>query len=122
MELAREIYRGQSGRVAPLSYPQAALVPQPLRSLDELVSRYYIRVLALDRPGVLAKIASALGACGVGIESITQRAASGGDVSVPLVLWTHEVKESAVREALVAIDGLAEVTAASSVIRIEEDL
>jgi homoserine dehydrogenase len=87
-----------------------------------LVSRNYLRIQALDRPGVLAKITHALGERGVGIESITQRAAAGGESSVPLVLWTHEVKESAVREALVAIDGLAEVTAESSVIRIEEDL
>ncbi|MCH7600459.1 MAG: homoserine dehydrogenase [Myxococcales bacterium] len=122
MELAREIRRGQSGRVAPLGFPQAALSPKPLLSLGDLVSRYYLRIEALDRPGVLAKIASALGKCGVGIESITQRAALCGETSVPLVLWTHEVKESALREALVLIDGLSEVTAESSVIRIEEDL
>jgi homoserine dehydrogenase len=90
--------------------------------MGELNSRYYLRVEALDRPGVLAKIASALGECGVGIESITQRAASPGEASVPLVLWTHDVKEASVREALVAIDGLPEVTAESSLIRIEEDL
>lgn len=76
----------------------------------------------LDRPGVLAKIAGALGECGVGIESITQRAAVTGERSVPVVLWTHEVKESRVREALVVIDSLAEVTAKSNLIRIEEDL
>ena len=122
MELAREINRGQSGRVAPLGFPQAALEPKPLLSLGELVSRYYLRVEAMDRPGVLAKIASALGESGVGIESIHQRAAAEGDTSVPLILWTHEVKESAVREALVTIDGLPEVTAESSLIRIEEDL
>jgi homoserine dehydrogenase len=122
MELAREIHRGQQGRVPPLGYPQAALTPKPLLSMGELNSRYYLRVEALDRPGVLAKIASALGECGVGIESITQRAASPGEASVPLVLWTHDVKEASVREALVAIDGLPEVTAESSLIRIEEDL
>ena len=65
---------------------------------------------------------SALGECGVGIESIHQRAAAIGESSVPLILWTHEVKESAVREALVTIDGLPEVTTESSLIRIEEDL
>jgi homoserine dehydrogenase len=81
-----------------------------------------VRIEALDRPGVLAKIAGALGESGVGIESIHQRAASSGESSVPVVLWTHEVKESAVREALVGIDGLAEVVAKSNLIRIEEDL
>ncbi len=122
MELAREVRRGQSGRVAPLGYPEAALEPKSLLSLGDLISRFYVRIEALDRPGVLARIAGALGESGVGIESITQRAAAVGEASVPVVLWTHEVKESAVREALVEIDSLAEVVAQSNVVRIEEDL
>ncbi|MBW2292302.1 MAG: homoserine dehydrogenase, partial [Deltaproteobacteria bacterium] len=122
MELAREVRRGQAGRVAPLGFPQVALEPKPLRSLGDLISRYYVRIEALDRPGVLAKIAGALGASGVGIESIHQRAPAVGENSVPVVLWTHEVVESAVREALVAIDSLSEVLAKSNVVRIEEDL
>jgi homoserine dehydrogenase len=122
MELAREVCRGQSGRVAPLGFPEVALEPKPLLSLGELISRYYVRIEVLDRPGVLAKITGALGKSGVGIESITQRAAAVGDASVPVVLWTHHAKESAVREALVEIDSLAEVVAQSNVVRIEEDL
>lgn len=122
MELAREVRRGQAGRVPPLGFPEAALEPRPLVSLGDLISRCYVRLEVLDRPGVLAKIAGALGECGVGIESITQRAAVTGERSVPVVLWTHEVKESRVREALVVIDSLAEVTAKSNLIRIEEDL
>ncbi|MBW2295186.1 MAG: homoserine dehydrogenase [Deltaproteobacteria bacterium] len=122
MELAREVRRGQAGRVAPLGFPEVALEPKPLLSLGDLISRCYVRIEALDRPGVLAKIAGALGASGVGIESITQRAPAVGESSVPIVLWTHEVKESAVREALASIDSLAEVVAKSNVVRIEEDL
>jgi homoserine dehydrogenase len=111
-----------NGRVAPLGFPEVALEPKPLLSLGDLISRCYVRIEALDRPGVLAKIAGALGASGVGIESITQRAPAVGESSVPIVLWTHEVKESAVREALASIDSLAEVVAKSNVVRIEEDL
>jgi homoserine dehydrogenase len=86
------------------------------------VSRYYVRIEAVDRPGVLARIAGALGEHGVGIESITQRAAETGEASVPVILWTHEVKESSVRDALADIDALVDVTERSSLIRIEEDL
>ncbi|MDP6977777.1 MAG: homoserine dehydrogenase [Myxococcota bacterium] len=122
MEIAREVRREQSGRVAPLAFPQETLKPKPLRALGDLVSRFYVRIEALDRPGVLAKITGALGEQGVGIESIHQQGASPGEVSVPVVLWTHEVRESNMRDALKTIDTLAEVTAASNVIRIEEDL
>ncbi len=122
MEIAREVHRGASGRVAPLAFPQPTLVPKPLRALGDLVSRFYLRIEALDRPGVLAKITGALGEHGVGIESIHQQGAAPGEDSVPVVVWTHEVREAGVRDALKAIDALAEVTAASNVIRVEEDL
>jgi len=122
MEIAREVRRGQSDRVAPLAFPQPTLVAKPLRPLGELVSRFYLRIEALDRPGVLAKITGALGEQGVGIESIHQQAAAPGQDSVPVVVWTHEVREAGVRDALKAIDALAEVSGASNVIRVEEDL
>lgn len=122
MEIAREIHRGSSRRVAPLGMPEASLKTKALRNLGDLVSRYYVRIEAVDRPGVLARIAGALGEHGVGIESLTQRAAETGEASVPVILWTHEVKESSVRDALADIDALVDVTERSSLIRIEEDL
>ena len=122
MEVARERKRGQSGRVAPLGYPQAALEAIPLRPMGELVSRCYLRFEALDRPGVLAKITGALGNHGVGVESIMQRGRCHEGNSVPIVVWTHPVLESAVRAALVEIDALEETTAATLLVRIEEDL
>lgn len=122
MEIAREAKRGVSGRVAPLGFPQDSLTAKPLRSLDELVSRYYLRIEALDRPGVLGKITGALGEHGVGIESIHQPAAQPGQNSVPVVVWTHEVREAFVRDALKTIDALSEVAASTNLIRVEEDL
>ncbi|MFT5695055.1 MAG: homoserine dehydrogenase, partial [Myxococcota bacterium] len=122
MEIAREINRGSTGRVAPLGFPGAALTAKPLRALGDLVCRFYVRIEAKDEAGVLAKITGALGERGVGIESICQRAAEGAETSVPVVLWTHQVREALIRDALAAIDALPEVISNSSVIRIEEDL
>jgi homoserine dehydrogenase len=122
MEVARERKRGQSSRVAPLGHPQAALEVIPLRPMGELVSRCYLRFEALDRAGVLAKITGALGNHGVGVESIMQRGRCHEGTSVPIVVWTHPVLESAVRAALVEIDALEETTAATLLVRIEEDL
>ncbi len=122
MELAREVVRGQSGRVAPLGYPHATLESGTLLELGELISRFYLRVEASDRPGVLGRITSRLGDAGVGIESITQRAAESPGETVPVVVWTHEVKELAVRGALAEIDGHSDVMGSSLLIRIEEEL
>jgi homoserine dehydrogenase len=122
MEIAREIRRGSAGRVAPLSYMPQALRPKPLVPLGDLQGRFYLRFTALDRPGVLAQIAGALGGEGIGIESVFQHARGGDAESVPVVVLTHSAREAAVRRALIQIDGMADVTAPTRVVRIEEQL
>jgi len=123
MELAREIRRGNAGRVAPLCYLPEALRLLPLVPLGDLVTRYYLRFTALDRPGVLAKISGLLGENGIGIESVIQKGrAAEGAGAVPVVITTHPAREAAVRRALERIDALPEVTARTALLRIEEDL
>jgi homoserine dehydrogenase len=122
VEIAREIRRGGAGRVAPLSYLPEALHPRPLVPLGELYGRNYLRFTAVDRPGVLAHIAGALGDCEIGIESVIQKGRAGAHASVPVLILTHPAREAAVRAALQEIDGLPDVTAPTLLVRIEEDL
>jgi homoserine dehydrogenase len=121
IELAREVRRGSAGRVAPLSTLPERLVPKPIVPLGELFGRLYLRFTVQDRPGVLGRIAGALGDHGISIESVVQK---GRDAhgSVPIVVFTHPAQESAVRRALDVVDGLAEVTAPTRLVRIEEAL
>jgi homoserine dehydrogenase len=121
MELAREIRRSSTGRVAPLSYVPEALEPKPLVPLGELEGRFYLRFTALDRPGVLAHITAALGEHGISIESVVQKAREEG-ASVPVLTLTHPAREAAVRSALEEIDRLPDVTAPTCLVRIEEEL
>jgi len=133
MEIAREIRRGRAGRVAPLSYVPDRLRPKPLVPLAELHGRCYLVFTALDRPGVLGRIAGVLGEHGIGIESVFQKGhvreadsprgpSEAAEASVPVVVFTHPTREGAVRRALETIDGLPEVTAATRLVRIEEEL
>jgi homoserine dehydrogenase len=121
MEVAREIRRQSAGRVAPLSYTQAALVRKPLVSLGDLVARCYLRFTALDRPGVLSMITGALGENGISIESVIQQGRGEPGESVPIVVLTHAAREAQIRSALEQIDRLADVTAPTCLVRIEED-
>jgi homoserine dehydrogenase len=122
IEIAREIRRGSSRRVAPLSYLPEWLEPRPLVPLGEIHASCYLRFTALDRPGVLGHLAGALGAHAIGIESVIQKGRGGAERSVPVLVRTHPAPERSVRRALEAIDQLDSVTAPTRMIRIEEGL
>jgi len=121
MEIAREIRRGTAGRVAPLSYMPESLRPKPLVPTGEIVGRSYLRFTALDRPGVLSRIAGALGDEGIGIESVIQKGRGHATESVPVLVMTHPAREDAVRRALAKVDALSDVTAPTRLVRIEEE-
>jgi homoserine dehydrogenase len=122
MEISREIQRGHSGRVAPLSYPHGDLQERPITPLGDLDARCYLRFTAVDRPGVLSHITGALGEAGIGIESVVQKHRGDAGEAVPVLVFTYRAREAALRQALERIDGLPDVTAPTCLIRIEEDL
>ena len=122
IEIAREIRRGRSGRVAPLSYLPESLELRPLVPLGEMEAPCYLRFTALDRPGVLGHIAGALGEHEIGIESVIQKGRGDAANSVPVLVKTHPARESAVRGALERIDSFPDVTSPTRLIRIEEGL
>jgi homoserine dehydrogenase len=122
IEIAREIRRGNSGRVAPLSYPHGELEEISVAPLSDLNAHYYLRFTAVDRPGVLSHVTGALGEEGIGIESVLQRDRGEAGEGVPVLVYTHPTREAAVRRAIEHIDGLPDVTAATRMIRVEDDL
>ena len=90
-----------------------------LRHMDEVGSRYYVRLMALDKPGVLAKISGVLAKSGISIASVTQKERRKAQV-VPIVMIIHEAKERHLRLALEAIDRLNVIRQKSVAIRIED--
>jgi homoserine dehydrogenase len=122
MEIAREVQRAGSGRVAPLSYLPEQLVAKPLRSLGDIRGRVYLRFTAIDRPGVLAHITGILGENEIGIESVIQKGRARASEAVPVLMRTHPAQEAALRQALEEIDRLPDLTAPTRLIRIEEGL
>jgi len=90
-----------------------------LRRIDEIESRYYIRFMAVDKPGVLAKISGVLAKFGISIASVTQKERRKTQV-VPIVMIIHEAKEKNLRQALEVIDRLDAIRQKSVAIRMEE--
>lgn len=113
IDAAQNLRRGVS---APLNGLRQRPVLLPM---DDTVSRYYVHARVVDRPGVLAAIATVFGEAEVSIESVIQKGQRQDPVS--LVFVTHRVKERNLRSALSRIDNLSVVREISNVIRVEGD-
>jgi homoserine dehydrogenase len=87
-------------------------------SIDEAVSRYYLRLNVTDRPGVMAKIATILGDAKIGISSVIQPEGHVGEI-VPLILMIHDATNASMQKALKQIAKLPVVKGAPAMIRVE---
>ena len=91
-----------------------------LRAIDDIKSRYYIRFMTEDKPGVLANISGVLAKYGISIASVTQKEKRKGAKVVPIVMVIHEAKEKSLRQAMSIIDRLNIIKEKAVAIRIEE--
>ena len=92
----------------------------PIIAMDDLETKYYIRFVVADRPGVLAACADIFAKNGVSVRTVTQRGNAARE-DVDLVFVTHTAKERDVRKTIdeiLALDGV--VTGGEpSVIRVQ---
>ncbi len=82
-------------------------------------ARFYLRLTVVDRPGVLARLAAALGRRRISIASVLQKEDRAGQ-HVPVVMLTHPAPERAMRAALADIQQLDVVGAPTVRLRIED--
>jgi homoserine dehydrogenase len=96
----------------------AALAQIPAVPMDRHHGAYYLRLMVLDRPGVVAEITGVLRDHAISLESMIQRGRAPGE-AVPIVLTTHICQEAAMRGALARIAALDSVLEPPASIRIE---
>jgi homoserine dehydrogenase len=106
----------------PLAFKQLRILPdlvEPAKVLpiEDLVSRYYLRLVAKDAPGVLADVTDALGRHNISLSAVLQHENNDGQ-AVPVVITTHKAREGEMRAALKEIDALPTVTPPSMCLRI----
>lgn len=111
-----DIARGT--RLPTFSVPAEHLEKIPSAPMDSHRGAYYVRLMLVDRPGVIADVASVLRDEKVSMESMLQRQRAPGS-AVPVVITTHATNEAAMRCALQKIDRLDTVVESPRMIRIE---
>ena len=88
-------------------------------SINDVETRYYLRLVVRDCPGVLAQVGAILGNQDISIASVIQKEPHCKD-SVSLVILTHKACEANMRLARIEIDNLEVVQEELTLIRIEE--
>jgi len=120
IDISRDILKGVSWRVPARSFQEENIQDINLMPVEDILTHYYFRFSALDRPGVLSKIAGILAEENISIATVIQKGRKKGQ-AVPIVMITHKSKEENVRRALKQIDQLDIVQGHTVLIRIEDD-
>ncbi len=105
-------------RLPMFATPGPDLVPRPAVAVDRRHGAYYVRLMVIDQPGVMADISAILRDEAISVGSLLQRGRDPGE-TVPVVMTTHEAPESSMRRACGRIAALASVTEPPLTIRIE---
>jgi homoserine dehydrogenase len=108
VDAAHNLRAGGSGRTS-------ALDRAGVRPIDDLSSEYYLNLDVVDRPGVLAKVATVFGEHGVSIRSMEQE---GLDEKARLVFITHTAREADVQSTLRDLRRLDAVKRIGSLLRV----
>lgn len=119
VDIGRSIISGGIMRVPGISKGRSKYKEHSrIKKMEDVESMYYFRFSALDKPGVLSKIAGILGNYNISIASVIQKGRRIGG-SVPLVVLTHIAKEKDVLNAVKVIDNLSVVSDKTLFIRVE---
>ncbi|MBR2441402.1 MAG: homoserine dehydrogenase [Lentisphaeria bacterium] len=116
VDVALNLIDGVKQRVP--SYNNANLFTE-LVPMNDIETRCYLRFTVADKPGVLAKITNILASADISISSLIQNETKDEDFAT-LVIVTHKAKESAIKDAIAAIEKLEDVTSNIKMIRIED--
>jgi len=115
-------------RAAPFGRPSSKLKLSKKAPMQRHEGGYYIRMLAVDKPGTAATIAKRLAQHNISMESIVQRhsgppagGAEKGTGPVPVIIITYATTEDAVRKALAAVQRDKVISGRPQLIRIEKN-
>ena len=92
----------------------------PIMPIENIESRYYIRVTALDEPGVMATVSGVLGDKNISLSALLQHESEPAK-PVPVVIMTHLAREGSVREALDEISALDVISEPPVCIRVAQE-
>jgi homoserine dehydrogenase len=119
IDVARGLDDPAQSSVPYLAFHQEYLSPEPILAIEDVETAFYLRMQAVDRPGVLSKIAQIMSDSGISIEAMIQKAPKSGASTVPLILQTNRVREGLLMQAVARIEALDSIAGKVVRLRVE---
>jgi homoserine dehydrogenase len=119
IDVVRTLTTDPENRVPHLAFQPDALSNTPILPMEEVQTAYYLRMLATDKPGVLADVTRILGEAGISIEAILQKEPQPDAVEVPIIILTHSIRERQMNDAIRRIEALGTIHGRITRIRLE---
>ncbi|TAM46414.1 MAG: homoserine dehydrogenase [Gammaproteobacteria bacterium] len=119
VDVVRTLTTDPNNRVPHLAFQPDALADLPILPIEDVDTSYYLRLHALDRPGVLADVTRVLADQNISIEAILQKEPHAGEDTVPVIILTQRVREKNINAAIARIEGLGSIKGKVARIRLE---
>lgn len=119
VDIARTLSAGPEHRVPHLAFHSGALNNDPVLAIEEVETAYYLRLSAIDKPGVLSQVAQIISEAGISIEALIQKEPVAGQDHVQVILLTSRAQEKKIISAVATIEGLDSVEGKVTRIRVE---
>ncbi|MEX2352541.1 MAG: homoserine dehydrogenase, partial [Gammaproteobacteria bacterium] len=119
IDVVRALTTDPNNRVPHLAFQSTAISDIAILPMEAVETGYYLRVNAVDRPGVLSDITTILGDQGISIEAIIQKEPEEDATHVPVILLTQKVLEKNMNEAILKIEDLDTINGKVRRIRVE---
>ena len=119
IDVARALTAAPEHRVPHLAFQPDATSDLSVLDMEDVHSAYYLRMQAVDQPGVLSAAATILGNLDISIEAIIQKEPGPGASHVPIIMLTRRVPERNVNQAIRHIEALDTIAGDVHRIRVE---
>ena len=119
VDVVRALTTDPENRVPHLAFQHDALSDINILPIEEIETAYYLRMHAIDRPGVVADITKILGDSKISIEAILQKEPVGNASCIPVIFLTQCIKEKEMNGAIIKIEKLDAIVGKVTRIRME---
>ena len=119
IDVVRALTTDPENRVPHLAFQPDSMSDLAVLDMADVSTAYYLRMQAVDRPGVLSAVTTILGNLGISIEAIIQKEPEAGASHVPVIMLTQRVLERNMNSAITQIEALDTIDGSLHRIRVE---